>query len=116
MPVTIVISSSPLCTMTKWVVEVVVPVGVGSTRDIAPVQSAFTSYEPPTLARRGYRFMAPVNSRAQPVVAHDAKPNLKQPIVRRLVLAIAVVVLSASTIWYLVSGRVESSVRPESCP
>src|ERR1700688_4477950 len=45
-PVLIVRSSSPLCTSTKWEVDVIVPVGTGRTRDISPVQSAFIVYDP----------------------------------------------------------------------
>lgn len=100
-----------------WPADTFVDFNHGLNSAVARLRDALNdSAEDPkyieTLARRGYRFIAPVDSPAQPVVAHDAKPNPKQPIVRRLVLAFAVVALSASTIWYFVSGRVESSVRP----
>jgi Tol biopolymer transport system component/DNA-binding winged helix-turn-helix (wHTH) protein len=65
-----------------------------------------------TLARRGYRFIAALEPPIQLAVAPGAESRPKQPIVRRLILAFAVVVLLACTTWYFVSGRVESSLRP----
>jgi Tol biopolymer transport system component/DNA-binding winged helix-turn-helix (wHTH) protein len=65
-----------------------------------------------TLARRGYRFIAAVDLPTQPDVARVAEYGPKQPIIRRLILAFAAAVLLACTTWYIVSGRVESSLRP----
>jgi hypothetical protein len=65
-----------------------------------------------TLARRGYRFIATVDRPTQPVVARDLEYGSKQRIVRRLILVFASAVLLACTIWYFISGRVESSLRP----
>jgi Tol biopolymer transport system component/DNA-binding winged helix-turn-helix (wHTH) protein len=84
-----------------------------------------------TVARRGYRFIGQLeenNSQAvtqelpQPdkpsetdlshAVAPGTESRAKQPIVRRLILALTVAILFASAARYFVSGRVESSLRP----
>ncbi len=85
-----------------------------------------------TVARRGYRFIGqleqPSNTQAatqelpQPDkpcetdLSHAVVPGTesrgKQPIVRRLILALTAAILFAFAARYFVSGRVESSLRP----
>jgi Tol biopolymer transport system component/DNA-binding winged helix-turn-helix (wHTH) protein len=65
-----------------------------------------------TVARRGYRFIGAVDLPVQPVVTDSADCKRNPSVVRRFILAFGAVVLALCTIWYLVAGRVESSLRP----
>jgi len=68
-----------------------------------------------TVARRGYRFIAPIDPRTleaptQTVVAHAAERRFLSPMVRRLTVVPAAVALLACATWYFVSRHVESSL------
>jgi Tol biopolymer transport system component/DNA-binding winged helix-turn-helix (wHTH) protein len=85
-----------------------------------------------TVARRGYRFIGelegannrqatarelsrqeePRETERPLALAPGAQSRAKEPIVRRLVLTLAGVVLLACTTWYFTSGRVDSSLLP----
>jgi len=63
-----------------------------------------------TVARRGYRFIAPVDAPTQTVVAHAAERRSLSPMVRRLVVIPAAAALLACATWFFVSRHVESSL------
>jgi len=65
-----------------------------------------------TLPRRGYRFIAPVDPQTGAMVTRVAEHSSLRRMVLRLGLAGAAVALLAWATWHLVSGRVESSLRP----
>ena len=65
-----------------------------------------------TLPRRGYRFIAPVDPQPGAPVTRITERSSVRSIVLRLGLAGAAVALLVSATWHLVSGRVESSLRP----
>jgi Tol biopolymer transport system component/DNA-binding winged helix-turn-helix (wHTH) protein len=65
-----------------------------------------------TLARRGYRFIAPVNPLIQAVVEIAAERKSLPPIVHRLSFVVVAAVFLACATWYFVSPRVTSSLRP----
>jgi len=65
-----------------------------------------------TLPRRGYRFIAPVDPQPGSMVTRITERSSLRSIVLRLGLAGAAAALLASATWHLVSGRVESSLRP----
>jgi Tol biopolymer transport system component/DNA-binding winged helix-turn-helix (wHTH) protein len=68
-----------------------------------------------TVARRGYRFIAPIDppnleAPTQTVVAHAAERGSLSPMVRRLIVIPAAVAFLACATWYFVSRHVESSL------
>jgi Tol biopolymer transport system component/DNA-binding winged helix-turn-helix (wHTH) protein len=65
-----------------------------------------------TLARRGYRFIAPVNPTIQVDVETAAEHKSLRPIVHKLSSIIGAAVFLAYATWYFVSPRLASSLHP----
>jgi Tol biopolymer transport system component/DNA-binding winged helix-turn-helix (wHTH) protein len=65
-----------------------------------------------TLARRGYRFIAPLNPPIQVAVESPAERRPLRPIASRLGLVLLAVVFLAVGSWHFVSPRVTSSLPP----